>query len=123
VMGEVRNHKDLEVWKVSMDFVVEIYALTKSFPSAELYGLTGQLRRAAVSIPSNLAEGATRKNTKEFIQFLYIAKGSLSEIETQLMIAERLKYFTDSKLLFDKIQYLRTLISRLITALNKKLNP
>lgn len=105
-----------------MDFVVEIYTLTRSFPSTELYGLTGQLRRAAVSIPSNLAEGATRKNTKEFIQFLYIAKGSLSEIETQLMIAERLKYFTDSKLLFDKIQYLRTLISRLITALNKKLN-
>ncbi len=120
-MGEVKNHKDLEIWKVSMDFVVEIYTLTKSFPQSELYGLTSQLRKAAVSVPSNLAEGAARRNTKEFIQFLYIAKGSLSEIETQLIIAERLKYFNGSKLFFDKIQYQRTLISRLITALNKKL--
>jgi len=121
-MSEVRNHKDLEVWKVSMDFVVEIYQLTKSFPQSELYGLTNQLRKASVSIPSNIAEGAARKNTKEFIQFLYIAKGSLSEIDTQLIIAERLKYFNSSNLLFDKVKYQRTLISRLITALTKRLN-
>ncbi len=120
-MGEVRNHKDLEVWKVSMDFVVEIYQVTKNFPQTEIYGLTSQLRRAAVSIPSNIAEGAARKNTREFIQFLYIAQGSLSEIETQLLISERLKYIIEPAILLEKSIYLRSLVSRLISALHKKL--
>jgi len=121
-MEKIRTHKDLEVWKVSMNFVMEIYQVTKAFPASELYGLTAQIRKAAISIPSNIAEGAARKNTKEFIQFLYISQGSLSEIETQLMIAERLKYINESNLLLDKIQYLRTLLSRLINPLNKKLS-
>ena len=76
----VETHKDLEVWKVSVDFVTELYILTNSFPKSELCSLTSQIRRAAISIPSNIAEGAARKNTKEFIQFLYVAFGSLSEI-------------------------------------------
>ena len=76
----VETHKYLEVWKVSVDFVTELYILTNSFPKSELFSLTSQIRRAAISIPSNIAEGAARKNTKEFIQFLYVAFGSLSEI-------------------------------------------
>jgi len=120
-MSEVRNHKDLEVWKVSMDFVIEIYQGTKTFPQSELYGLTSQIRRAAVSVPSNIAEGSSRKTTKEFIQFLYIAQGSLSEIETQLLISERLQYLKDPTVQYEKIKYIRTLLSRLILALSKKL--
>jgi four helix bundle protein len=121
IMSEVRNHKDLEVWKVSMDFVIEIYQGTKTFPQSELYGLTSQIRRAAVSVPSNIAEGSSRKTTKEFIQFLYIAQGSLSEIETQLLISERLQYLKDPTVQYEKIKYIRTLLSRLILALSKKL--
>jgi four helix bundle protein len=77
------DHKDLDVWKKSMNLVVLIYDITSKFPSDERFGLTSQMRRAAVSIPSNIAEGAARKGDKEFIQFLMIALGSLSELETQ----------------------------------------
>jgi four helix bundle protein len=73
------NHKDLEVWKKSMDLVEDVYALSKFFPNDEKFGLTNQIRRASVSVPSNISEGAARKRDKEFIQFLYIALGSLSE--------------------------------------------
>jgi four helix bundle protein len=76
------DHKDLDVWKRSMDLVVKVYQITKLFPDTEKYGLSSQMRRAAVSIPSNIAEGAARKGDKEFIQFLYISIGSLSELET-----------------------------------------
>jgi len=92
---EIRNHKDLEVWKKSMDFVSNIYKITESFPNKEVYGLTNQIRRAAVSVPSNIAEGAARSSKKEFIQFLYIALGSLSELETQIIIANRLEYLNN----------------------------
>jgi four helix bundle protein len=77
------DHKDLDVWKKSMALVVLIYDITSKFSSDERFGLTSQMRRAAVSIPSNIAEGAARKGDKEFIQFLMIALGSLSELETQ----------------------------------------
>jgi len=86
------THKDLEVWKLSMDLVEIIYELTKSFPKEEQYGLKSQMRRSAVSVPSNISEGAARKGNKEYIQFLYISLGSLSELETQLLISARLKY-------------------------------
>jgi four helix bundle protein len=86
------DHKDLEVWKKSMDLVVKVYQITQLFPDAEKFGLTSQMRRAAVSIPSNIAEGAARKGNKEFIQFLYIAIASLSEVETQYLIAIRLEF-------------------------------
>ncbi|MFV8360212.1 four helix bundle protein [Flavobacterium sp. LS1P3] len=76
------DHKDLDVWKRSMDLVVKVYQITKLFPDTEKYGLSSQMRRAAVSIPSNITEGAARKGDKEFIQFLYISIGSLSELET-----------------------------------------
>ena len=103
-----------------MDFVVRLYKETSSFPKSELYGLTAQIRRAAVSIPSNIAEGASRKNTKEFIQFLYISNGSLSEIETQIEIAFRLNYIKDLTELLTIIKHLRKLLGGLIQALKIK---
>ena len=119
--NQIKTHKDLEVWKSSMDFVVKIYELTNKFPSSELYGLTSQIRRASVSIPSNIAEGAGRKNTKEFIQFLYISMGSISEIETQLEIAARLKYLNNPKEYYDHLDSIRRMISGLISSLKKKM--
>ncbi|MCP4216111.1 MAG: four helix bundle protein, partial [bacterium] len=79
----MRSHKDLKVWQEAVDFVVDIYNITKTFPKEELYGLVSQLRRAAVSVPSNIAEGAGRNTKKENNYFLYVAMGSLAEIETQ----------------------------------------
>jgi four helix bundle protein len=121
-MGEVRSHLDLEVWKVSMDFVVEIYKLTAAFPDHEKYGLTSQIRRAAVSIPSNIAEGSARRNSKELIQFLYISLGSVAEIETQLILSKRLSYIKEYQELSEKIHYIRVLITRLIKSIKNKLN-
>jgi four helix bundle protein len=88
-------HKDLEVWKLSINFVTSIYKKTNSFPKEEIYGLTSQIRRAAVSIPSNIAEGAARRNKTEFRQFLYIALGSAAELETQLIISGNLNFLPD----------------------------
>jgi len=88
----VRTHKDLDVWKHAIDFVTEIYRITEDFPKSEIYGLTSQIRRASVSIPSNIAEGASRHYKNEFTQFLYISLSSASEVETQLIIAGNLKY-------------------------------
>ncbi len=116
---EIRNHKDLEVWKKSMDLVSNIYKITESFPSKELYGLTNQIRRAAVSIPSNIAEGAARNSKKEFIQFLYIALGSLSELETQIIIANRLEYLNNLDTLLEDLKFVQKLINGLIYYLKK----
>ena len=88
----MKDHKELDVWQKSMDFVQVVYELTGAFPKEEVYGLTSQLRRSAVSIPSNIAEGAARNTDKGFLNFLYIAQGSAAEAETQLLIALRLKY-------------------------------
>lgn len=107
------THKDLDVWKMSMDFVVDIYKLTRKFPSDEKFGLTSQLRRAAVSVPSNIAEGAGRKGVREYIQFLYIALGSLSELDTQLIIAERLGY-GDTKKQLETINSIKSKMINLI---------
>lgn len=120
-MEKLKSYKDLEVWKVSMDFVVEIYSRTGSFPTSERYGITSQIRRSAVSIPSNIAEGAGRRNTKEFIHFLYIANGSLSELETQLEIAFRLNYIKDYNPLILNIMHIRKMLINLIHALHLKL--
>ena len=87
-----RSHKNLDVWHRAMDLVTHIYAVTKMFPKEETYGLTSQMRRAAVSLPSNLAEGHAMKNTVHYLKFVYVARGSLAELETQLMIAENLGY-------------------------------
>jgi len=88
----MKTHKDLDVWKLSLELVTMIYQTTQDYPKSELFGLVSQMRRAAVSIPSNIAEGAARLHTKEFVQFLHVALGSASELETQLIISERLGY-------------------------------
>ena len=116
-MSEWQTHKDLDIWKNGMALVELIYILTKNFPQGEKFGLTSQLRRAAVSIPSNIAEGAARQSTKEYIHFLYISLGSLSELETQLLIAQRLGYIqglsilerivTERKQVLNFIKYLK----------------
>ena len=90
----MRPHENLEVWKKAIDLVVSIYDRTKDFPSDEKFGLTSQIRRASVSIPSNVAEGAARQSDQEFIRFLSIAQGSCSEVETQLVISLKLGFLT-----------------------------
>ncbi|MGK0286095.1 MAG: four helix bundle protein [Salibacteraceae bacterium] len=107
------THKDLEVWKRSIDLVVSIYDLTKVFPDGEKYGLTSQMRRAAVSIPSNISEGAGRSSTKEFIRFLDIATGSLSELETQLIIVIRLGFIKKQNLLDEEIIIIQKMLFKL----------
>ena len=88
-------HYDLKVWQLAMDLVVEVYAITRQFPDSEKYGLDSQMQRAAVSVPSNIAEGAGRESNADFLRFLTIARGSLSELETQLLLAQRLNYIAD----------------------------
>lgn len=116
-MGKIISHKDLKVWKESMALVVMIYDITEQFPSKESFGLTSQIRRAAVSIPSNIAEGAGRKGGKEFSRFLFIALGSLSEIETQLEIAYRLHYIENIESVNKNIYFIRKMLANLIKSL------
>jgi four helix bundle protein len=94
------SYRDLKVWQFSMDLAEQIYCLTESFPKHEVYQLSSQMQRAAVSIPSNIAEGHARDSTKEFLRHLSIALGSLAELETQVIIAERRVYIEKEKLLF-----------------------
>jgi four helix bundle protein len=91
----ISSYRDLHVWQRGMDLVVESYRLTEKLPKAELYGLVSQIRRAAVSIPANIAEGHGRYHTREFLRHLSIAKGSLMELETELMAAGRLGYIPE----------------------------
>jgi four helix bundle protein len=111
--GEMKTHKDLDVWKDGIELVKLIYNLTSSFPKEEMYGLTSQIRRSGVSIPSNIAEGAARKSKKEFVQFLYIALGSIAELETQLIISKELGYIHDLKI-FDDLERLKAKLLGLI---------
>ena len=100
-MGErkpVKSYRDLEVWRRGMDLVELVYGITKPFPVDERFGLTAQLRRAVISIPSNIAEGWGRNGRKEFRNFLKIARGSLTEVETQLIVACRLGYLPEPAL-------------------------
>ena len=114
------NHKDLDVWKRSMDLVEEIYKITSKFPSSEIYGLTSQLRRAAVSVPSNIAEGASRKGDKELLYFVNVAIGSIAEIETQMLIAVRLKYISNEEEIYNLIIEVRKLLIGFRNYLNNK---
>ena len=92
----VRDHKDLIVWQKSMDLVVEVYRLVKKLPREETYALSDQMRRAVVSIPSNIAEGRARSSEKDYIRFLFMARGSRAEVETQLLVCLRLNYLSES---------------------------
>lgn len=91
----MRPHEKLEVWKRAIDFVVTIYKLTEAFPREEKFGLTSQIRRAAVSVPANIAEGAARQSPKEFCYFLSNAQGSVSELATEMLIAQRLGFVNE----------------------------
>lgn len=115
----MRSHTNLDAWKRSTDFVVSVYRVTERFPKDERFGLTSQLRRAAVSIPANIAEGAARDSLKEFRRFLSNAQGSASEVETELLIAFRLGYITRD----EYAELFRTVddIGRMITGLSKHL--
>ena len=115
----MRTHKDLDVWKVSMEFVTEIYTITNDFPKNELFGLTSQIRRAAVSIPANISEGSARQTSKEFNQFLHIALGSASELHTLITIAFNLEYIKEILPLEDKLSRISKMLSGLIKSLNK----
>ena len=115
------NHKDLAVWKESIKLVKEVYLLLKGFPSYEQFGICSQMRRAAVSIPSNIAEGAGRNNDKELVRLCYIAQGSLAELETQLIISEELGYFKSDNNIFNQLSTVRKILSGYITYLNNKL--
>ena len=108
--ANIKTHKDLDVWKKSMDLVERVYRRTERFPDSEKYGLTNQIRRCAVSVSSNIAEGAARNTDKEFVQFCNIALGSLSELETQLLIAERLKYSQNIDILENVVEIRRMLL-------------
>ncbi len=110
-----RGHYKLEGWKISRELVRDIYLLTQKFPKEERFGLTAQMRRAAVSIASNIAGGAARAGVKEFAQFLNVARGSLSELETQLLISTDLGYIKSNDPIFDTVDR----VSRLITGLHK----
>ncbi len=90
----IENFRDLQVWQRGMNLVVDVYRLSASFPTFETYGLASQIRRAAVSIPSNIAEGHSLSSTKEYLRYVSIARGSLAEVQTQLEVALRLKYTT-----------------------------
>jgi len=115
----IHNYRDLEVWQKSMDLVVFCYDVVKQFPSDERYGLISQLRRAAVSVPANIAEGHARNHTKEFLQHLSIAYASLMEIETHLQIAQRINYINDQQL-HDLLQR-TTEIGRMLNGLKRSL--
>jgi len=93
-----KPHKKLDAWKSAIDLVTEIYGVSRLLPEDEKYNLSSQMRRAAVSVPANIAEGAARNTKKEFINYLHIAKGSLSELDTHLEIGKRLHYYNDSQL-------------------------
>ena len=116
----MENFKQLIVWKRSVNLAIEIYSLTSSFPSSEIYGLTSQTRRSAVSISSNIAEGAGRKSEKEFARFLRISYGSACELETQLIISRELNYLADDQMI--KITRELNEIQKMIYTLELKKN-
>ena len=120
--NKVKDYKELDVWKKSMDLVIEVYNITKKFPKEEKYVLTDHIRKSCISIPSNISEGATRHSTKEFIQFLYIALGSASELETQLLIVKRLNYLDNNDKIFGKIISIRKMLNSLISSLKRKIS-
>ncbi len=97
MVGDVRGYHDLRVWQLSMDFAETIYRLTWEFPDRERFSMSNQLQRAAMSAPSNVAEGHARGHTNDFIRFLSIARGSLAEVETNLLMARRLGYLTEEE--------------------------
>jgi four helix bundle protein len=115
----VKSHKDLDVWRAAIDMARDIYELTKAYPKEEQYGIISQMRRSAVSIASNIAEGAARQGTKEFVQFLYVAVGSATELDTQLEISKVAKLADAGRL--DAVQAQVTRITMMLRGLIRSL--
>jgi len=119
----VTHYRELTAWQKAMDLAVAVYEQTRTFPREEAYGLTSQLRRAAVSVPSNIAEGQGRHTTKDFIRFLGVARGSLQEAQTQVILAKRLGYISEVQeaRLLDQCAGVARLLYGLTNALKRKL--
>ena len=117
----MKDFKDLIVWQKAMELVTEVYCLVKKLPKEELFSLSDQIRRAVISIPSNIAEGHGRNSTKEFIQFLAIAKGSKAELETQLLICVKINYLNNSDI--ETAINLINEVGKMLNALQKSLIP
>jgi len=115
-----RNHRSLKAWQKAIELVERVYGETRKFPKEELFGLTSPMRRAAVSVPANIAEGAARSGTKELVRFLSIAEASLSELDTHVEIANRLGYLKNDQL-HDEIDALSALLMGLSASLKRKL--
>lgn len=116
----MKTHRDLKVWHNSIELVTEVYKLTKSFPNSETFGLASQIQRSAVSVPSNIAEGAARNSSKEFSRFLSIALGSLAELETQLIISKNIEYLSQHQ--FYTIHEKLVKIRKMINGFQKSIN-
>ena len=119
--NEVRSYKDLVAWQKSMDLVTAVYRASQGFPKEEIFGLVSQIRRSAVSVPSNIAEGHARTSKKEFQYFLSNARGSLAELETQLTIAHQLAYIDETAInqLLDRLGEVGRILNGLLTALKR----
>ena len=115
-----RKHHELEVWQEAIGLVKDIYRLTISFPQHENYALASQMRRAAISVPSNIAEGAGRTGDKEFLKFLSVARGSLCELETQLIIAKELSYLVDDREIITRIDRVFGLLGGLMKSIQAR---
>jgi len=120
----IKSYQDLDVWQKSMSLVTEIYTATKTFPREEVYALTNQIRRAAVSIPSNIAEGHAKSTTREFMRFVSIAPGSVAELETQLLTGKNLGYLSleSAELLLKETDSIGRMLNKLFAGLEKKLS-
>ena len=116
----MKTHKDLDVWRLSIELVVKVYKLTNTYPKEEIYGIVSQMRRCSVSVPSNIAEGAGRSSLKEFSHFLSIALGSLAELETQIIISQKLDYMHQVD--FDTLLTELTTIRRMTIGLKKSID-
>ena len=119
----VRSYRDLKVWQMAMSLANDVYTATAAFPKAEVYGLTSQIRRATVSVPSNIAEGHARGGTRDFLRFLSVAQGSLAELETQVLIATRQSFLTEDHAapLLATADEVGKMLRSLQTSLNEKL--
>lgn len=115
-------YKDLEVWKEAMILVTDIYKLTEDFPQNEIFGLTSQIRRCVVSMPSNIAEGSVKSSDKDTLKFLDIARGSLAELDTQILISKNLDFIDEIEFIEKRISYVNALLSGLIKYYKKQLN-
>lgn len=119
-MGEIKSYKDLLIWQKGFKIVILTYKLSKSFPQEELYALTSQIKRAAISVPSNIAEGFGRNTDKSFSHFIDISRGSLFELETQLLLSKELDFISDDEL-FNQVLNLIEEESKMINSFSKKL--